>query len=298
MGTLRITDAYDSKTGVAKGSAKTARRKDILGKTILVLVLLIAGLIFLYPFVWMISTSVKDNVEVYTRPLALIPQDFKPENYQNAFTLVPFGRFYLNTIIMTVGRAVGQLLLAAMAGYAFARLRFPGKDFLFIMVLGVMMVPSMVTFIPRFILIMKLGWLDTFYGLIIPGLADAFGIFLLRQFFLTLPQDFIDASVMDGCNPFQTFLKIALPLSKSALAAYGFLVVLWTWNDFLWPLIVATRTNMLTISLGIQLFQNQYSKDIPAMLAAACIATLPMMIVFLFAQRFIVEGITMSGLKF
>jgi multiple sugar transport system permease protein len=155
----------------------------------------------------------------------------------------------------------------------------------------------MVTFIPRFILILKLGWLDTFYGLIIPGLADAFGIFLLRQFFLTLPQDYIDESVMDGCNPFQTFLKVALPLSKSALAAYGFLVILWTWNDFLWPLIVATRTNMLTISLGIQLFQNQYSQDIPAMMAAACISTLPMMIVFLFAQRYIVQGITMSGLK-
>ena len=136
----------------------------------------------------MISTSLKDNVEVYTRPLALIPQIFKPANYQRAFTLVPFGRFYLNTIIMTLGRVCGQVLLAAMAAYSFARLKFPGKNFLFIMVLGVMMVPSMVSFIPRFIMMMKLGWLDTYWGLIIPGLGDAFGVFLLRQFFLTIPQ--------------------------------------------------------------------------------------------------------------
>ena len=198
---------------------------------------------------------------------------------------------------MTGGRVFGQIVLAAMAAYSFARLKFPGKDFLFVMVLGVMMVPSMVSFIPRFFMMLKLGWLDSFWGLIIPGLGDAFGVFLLRQFFLTLPQDLIDASVMDGCNPFQTFLKVALPLSRAALAAYGFLVVLWTWNDFLWPLIVVSQTKMLTISLGIQLFQNQYSQDIPAMMAAASISILPMTILFIFAQRFIIEGITMSGLK-
>jgi len=287
----------DRKSVVLENITRTAKKKDDWRKILLTMVLLIGGLLFLYPFVWMISTSLKDNVEVYTRPLALIPQTFKPENYERAFTLVPFGRFYLNTIIMTGGRVFGQIVLAAMAAYSFARLKFPGKDFLFIMVLGVMMVPSMVSFIPRFFMMLKLGWLDSFWGLIIPGLGDAFGVFLLRQFFLTLPQDLIDASVMDGCNPFQTFLKVALPLSRAALAAYGFLVVLWTWNDFLWPLIVVSQTKMLTISLGIQLFQNQYSQDIPAMMAAASISILPMTILFIFAQRFIIEGITMSGLK-
>jgi len=298
MGILRMNQAADNKTGLASNKVQSSRKKEDWKKIILILVLFVGGLLFLYPFLWMISTSLKDNVEVYTRPLALIPQIFKPANYQRAFTLVPFGRFYLNTIIMTLGRVCGQVLLAAMAAYSFARLKFPGKNFLFIMVLGVMMVPSMVSFIPRFIMMMKLGWLDTYWGLIIPGLGDAFGVFLLRQFFLTIPQDLIDASVMDGCNPFQTFLKVALPLSRAALAAYGFLVVLWTWNDFLWPLIIATRTKMLTISLGIQLFQNQYSQDIPAMMAAASISILPMTILFLFAQRYIIEGITMSGLKF
>ena len=298
MGILRMRKAADNKIGLANVKPQSARKKEDWKKILLIVVLFVGGLLFLYPFVWMISTSLKDTVEVYTRPLALIPLIFKPANYQRAFTLVPFARFYINTIIMTLGRVVGQVLLAAMAAYSFARLKFPGKNFLFVLVLGVMMVPSMVTFVPRFIMMLKIGWLDTYWGLIIPGLGDAFGVFLLRQFFMTIPQDLIDASVMDGCNPFQSFYKVALPLSRAALAAYAFLVVLWTWNDFLWPLIVVSRTDMLTISLGIQLYQNQYSQDIPAMMAAASISILPMTILFIFAQRFIIEGITMSGLKY
>jgi multiple sugar transport system permease protein len=298
MGILRMRKAADNKTGLVNVKTQSARKKEDWKKILLIVVLFIGGLVFLYPFVWMISTSLKDTVEVYTRPLALIPLIFKPANYQRAFTLVPFARFYINTIIMTLGRVVGQVLLAAMAAYSFARLKFPGKNFLFVLVLGVMMVPSMVTFVPRFIMMLKIGWLDTYWGLIIPGLGDAFGVFLLRQFFMTIPQDLIDASVIDGCNPFQSFYKVALPLSRAALAAYAFLVVLWTWNDFLWPLIVVSRTDMLTISLGIQLYQNQYSQDIPAMMAAASISILPMTILFIFAQRFIIEGITMSGLKY
>jgi multiple sugar transport system permease protein len=298
MGILRMRKAADNKTGLVNVKTQSARKKEDWKKILLIVVLFVGGLLFLYPFVWMISTSLKDTVEVYTRPLALIPLIFKPANYQRAFTLVPFARFYLNTIIMTLGRVVGQVLLAAMAAYSFARLKFPGKNFLFVLILGVMMVPSMVTFVPRFIMMLKIGWLDTYWGLIIPGLGDAFGVFLLRQFFMTIPQDLIDASVMDGCNPFQSFYKVALPLSRAALAAYAFLVVLWTWNDFLWPLIVVSRTDMLTISLGIQLYQNQYSQDIPAMMAAASISILPMTILFIFAQRFIIEGITMSGLKY
>lgn len=275
----------------------TKKNRITWWKVILVVILFIVGLLFLYPFVWMLSTSLKDNIEVYTRPLALVPQELKFENYRSAFELVPFARFYLNSIIMTLGRVGGQIILAAMTAYAFARLKFPGRNILFLLVLAVMMVPSMVTFLPKFLLIMKIGWLDTYWGLIVPGFADAFGVFLLRQFFLTIPQDFLDAAEMDGCNPFQTFIKVALPLSKSALAAYGFLVVLWTWNDFLWPLIVVNTTKMLTLPLGIQLFTGQYSKNIPVMMAAASITILPMLILFLFAQRYIIEGITMSGLK-
>jgi multiple sugar transport system permease protein len=298
MGSLRLGQ---SQPGARRGQSYAATslgRSSLSGSQLLLLgVLIIGSVLFLYPFVWMVSTSVKDNIEVYSRPLALIPAEWRFDNYVTAFTLVPFGRFYLNTIIMTLGRVFGQLFLASMAAYAFARIAFPGRNTLFVLVLAVMMMPSMVTMIPRFILIMNLGWLDTFYGLIVPGLADAFGVFLLRQYFLTLPQELTDAAAMDGCNPFQTFVKVALPLSRPILAAYGFLVVLWTWNDFLWPLVVVTSTEMHTISLGIQLFQNQYTKNVAVMMAAASISILPMMVLFLFAQRYIIEGIAKSGLK-
>lgn len=280
MGTLRI-------------NRPIRKRQNIL----LHLVLILVGIFFIIPFIWMASTSLKDNIEVYTRPLALIPEKLRFDNYQQAFELVPFGRFYLNTVIVTIGRVGGQLILASMAGYAFARLKFPGRNFLFVLVLTIMMVPYMVTIIPRFMILLKLDWLDTYWGLIIPGIADAFGVFLLRQFFLTFPQDLIDASVMDGCNPLQTFLRVAFPLARSTLAAYAFLVIMWSWNDFLWPLIVVSSTKMLTISLGIQLFQNQYTKNLAVMMAAATISIFPIMIVFVLAQKYIIEGITMSGLK-
>lgn len=298
MGSLRIDKAPEYATprkNYAAASLWPAQRRG--SNFLLMAVLLVGSVLFLYPFVWMISTSVKDNIEVYSAPLALIPQKWRFDNYITAFTLVPFGRFYLNTIIMTLGRVVGQLFLASMAAYAFARIAFPGRNALFVLVLAVMMMPSMVTMIPRFILIMNLGWLDTFYGLIIPGIADAFGVFLLRQFFLTLPQELLDAAQIDGCNPLQSFVRIALPLSRPVLAAYGFLVILWTWNDFLWPLVVVTSTEMHTLSVGIQLFQNQYSKNVAVMMAAASISILPMMALFVLTQRFIVEGIAKSGLK-
>jgi multiple sugar transport system permease protein len=261
------------------------------------LVLVLVGIIFIIPFIWMASTSLKDNIEVYTRPLAIIPEKLRFDNYQQAFELVPFGRFYINTIILTTGRVIGQVILASLAGYSFARLRFPGRNFLFVLVLGIMMVPYMVTIIPRFMILLRLNWLDTYWGLIIPGLADAFGVFLLRQFYLSFPQDLIDAAEMDGCNPLQTFMRVAFPLARPTLAAYAFLVIMWSWNDFLWPLIVVSSTKMLTISLGIQLFQNQYTKNLAVMMAAATISIFPIMVVFILAQKYIIEGITMSGLK-
>ncbi|HMN29480.1 MAG TPA: carbohydrate ABC transporter permease [Caldilineaceae bacterium] len=297
MGSLRIDEVKGYTPVGSHGLVTASRRRTGSGPIFLTLALAVGGLLFLYPFLWMLATSLKPEIEVYSAPLSLLPGEWKWSNYREAFELVPFGRFYLNTVIMTICRVIGQMALASMAAYAFARLRFPGRSALFVLVLAVMMVPSIVTMIPRFILLMTLGWLDTFYGLIIPGLADAFGIFLLRQFFLTLPQELLDAAAMDGCNPFQSFWRIALPLARPALAAYGFLVILWTWNDFLWPLVVVTSTDMMTISLGIQLFQNQYSKNITLMMAAASISILPMMVLFLLAQRYIIQGITMSGLK-
>lgn len=261
------------------------------------LVLIGVGVLSLIPFVWMVSTSLKGSMEVLSVTPTFIPKAWRWENYKEAFEQVPFGRFYLNTIVVTLARVTGQLIFAAMGGYAFARLRFPGRNLLFMAMLAVMMVPGQVTLVPNYVLLKELHWLDSFKGLIIPSMFSAFGTFLMRQYFMSLPQDLIDASVVDGCNPLQTFWYVALPLARSTLVAFGVLVTLWSWNDFLWPLIITSSTDMQMLSVGIAYFQGQFVSNFAVMMAAATLATLPLIVIFLFAQRFLIEGIAMTGLK-
>jgi len=261
------------------------------------LVLIGVGVLSLIPFVWMVSTSLKGAMEVLSITPSFIPQEWRWENYKEAFEQVPFGRFYLNTLFVTFVRVAGQIIFAAMGGYAFARLHFPGRNFLFMAVLAVMMVPGQVTLVPNYILLKELHWLDSYQGLIIPSMFSAFGTFLMRQYFMSLPQDLIDASVVDGCNPLQTFWHVALPLARSTLVAFGLLVTLWSWSDFLWPLIITSSTDMQMLSVGIAYFQGQFVSNFAVMMAAATLATLPLIVIFLFAQRFLIEGIAMTGLK-
>lgn len=269
----------------------------MIGRLLLHAVLVLTGILALIPFVWMVSTSLKGPMEVLSATPTFIPEAWRWENYQEAFEQVPFARFYLNTAFVTLVRVSGQLLFAAMGGYAFARLRFPGRNIFFFAVLAVMMVPGQITLVPNYVLLKELHWLDSYKGLIIPSMFSAFGTFLLRQYFLSLPQDLLDASVVDGCNPFQTFVLIALPLARSTLVAFGVLVTLWSWNDFLWPLIITSSTDMQMLSVGIAYFQGQFITNFAVMMAAATLSTLPLIIIFLFAQRFLIEGIAMTGLK-
>lgn len=272
-------------------------KKIRFNRVILHIVLIIGSIISVFPFIWMITTAFKGQSEVFSTKLVILPTEWKFDNFVDAITTIPFGRFYLNTIIITVARVVGQLIIASMAGYGFARLRFPGRDVLFWAIMAAMMVPFQVTLVPDYILLRTLGWLDTYTGLIIPSLVSSFGIFLLRQFFLTLPQDLEDAAIVDGCNPFQTFWHVSLPLAKPILGSFGFLVALWSWNDFIWPLIVTRSTEMQTLSVALSLLQGQYVSNFGVLMAAATMTILPMIILFIFAQRYVIEGITMSGLK-
>jgi multiple sugar transport system permease protein len=245
----------------------------------------------------MITTSLKGSTEVLSATPSLLPDEWHWSNYPEAFELVPFARFYFNTIVVTFVRVIGQVIFASMAAFAFARLRFPGRDIIFLAFLITMMVPSQVTLIPNYVLLKQLSWLDSYQGLIIPSMFSAFGTFLLRQYFLTIPKDLEDAAIIDGCNPFQIYIHVFVPLSRAALIAFGVLVTLWSWNDFLWPLIITSSNDMQMLSVGIAYFQNQYVRNYAVMMAAATIATLPMLGVFLLAQRYLIEGITMSGLK-
>lgn len=264
------------------------------------------AVIFMFPFVWSLLTSLKTMPELF-RPMPsgsvqevidyMIPQFWRWANYQQVFDTVPFERFYLNTIIVTVARTVGGVFIAALAGFAFSQLRFKGREIIFFILLAGMMVPDQVLIVPRYILMREFGWLDTYQGLIVPLLFSAFGAFLLRQFFLGIPRDFYEAAAIEGANPFRIFWDIYVPLARPALSAFGFLTFLWSWNEFLWALTITSSTDMRVMSVGIALFQGQYNTNTAVMLAAANLATLPLIILFIFFQKQLVEGIALTGVK-
>jgi multiple sugar transport system permease protein len=259
--------------------------------------LLTIGIIFLLPFVWSISTSLKPLKDLFSVTPNLIPSEIRWQNYQDVLDKVPFLRFYANTIIVTVARVIGQVFLASMAAFAFSRLRFPGRDALFFLLLAGLMVPDQVLIIPNYALMRQVGWLDSYQGLIVPLLFSAFGTFLIRQYLLSIPADYQEAATIEGANPFQIYWQIYLPLARPALAAFAFLVTLYSWNEFLWALIMTSDTEMRVLSVGIALFQGQYFSNNAFLLAAANMATIPVLILFLVFQRQLVEGITLSGLK-
>ncbi|MDP9471548.1 MAG: carbohydrate ABC transporter permease [Chloroflexota bacterium] len=260
-------------------------------------ILIATGILFVLPFAWSIGTSLKPLRDLFQVTPSLFPSEARWQNYRDVLDAVPFERFYWNTIIVTLARVVGQVFLASLAAFAFARLRFPGRDLLFFLLLSALMVPEQVIIIPRYILLRELGWLDSYQGLIIPLLFSAFGTFLLRQFFLSIPNDYQEAATLEGANPFQIYWQIFLPLARPALVAFAFLVLQWSWNEFLWALIVTNRTEMQVLSVGIALFQGEQFTNTAVMLAAANMATIPVLILFFFFQRQLIEGISLSGLK-
>lgn len=264
---------------------------------VIILVLIGIALTMLVPFLWMLSTSLMDELEVYQFPPRFIPSLWKWNNFAEAMTLQPFGRFFLNSLIVAIASVIGQLTFCSMAAYAFARLQFRGREKIFILYLGTMMIPAIVTIIPAFLIITSFGWMNTYWALFTPTLSSVWGIFLLRQFFLTIPKEFEDAARVDGASELTIFLRVILPLSKPALATLTIFAFMGSWKDFLWPLIVTNRTDMRTVEVGIAAFSNLYTTDWPHQMAAAVVVMLPIVLVFLFAQKYFVRGITMSGIK-
>ncbi|MFC5648773.1 carbohydrate ABC transporter permease [Paenibacillus solisilvae] len=249
------------------------------------------------PFLWMISTSVKSFAESMQVPPVWFPVKLHIENYANVMDKVNFGRYYLNTFLMTTGRTAGQLVLCSLAAYAFACMRFPGKSVIFVIMLSVLMIPSQVIMIPSFVIMRNLNWLDSFYVLIIPGIFSAFGTFLLRQFFMGLPRELEEAAKIDGCSYFGIYSRVYLPLSTSALVSLAIFTILNSWNDLQWPLIMTSQDEMRVLSIGISTFQGQHATDYPLLMAAAVMATIPIILIFIFFQRYFIEGIAMSGIK-
>lgn len=261
------------------------------------LVLILGAVIMVTPFLWMISTSLKTLSESMKVPPNLIPSELHFDNYRKVLDAMDFMRYYLNTILMTAGRTIGQLILCSLAAYGFARLRFPGKELIFLGILSVLMVPSQVVMIPSFVFMRELGWINTFYALIVPGVFSAFGTFLMRQFFMTLPKDLDEAAKIDGCTVFGIYWRIYLPLSKAALVSLAIFTMLASWNDLLWPLIMTSSENMRVLTIGISSFQGQHGTEYPLLMAGALMSTLPMILLFIFFQRYFIEGLALSGIK-
>ncbi len=274
-------------------TARTRRAGATLGYGLI----LALGVTMLLPFLWMVSTSLMSEFEVYQFPPRLLPARPVWSNYPNALTAAPFGRFFLNSAIMSFAIVLGHLLTASTAGYAFARLRFPGRDKVFILFLANLMVPVIVLLIPRFLLVNAMGWVDTYAGLIVTELVGVWGIFLMRQYFLSIPRDLEDAARIDGASEWQVFWKIALPLSKPALATVALFSFVETWKSFLWPLIVTRSMSMRPVEVGIAAFHGIYFANWPFQMAAAVTAVVPIFILFLFTQRYFVQGIQLAGLK-
>ncbi|HPH11553.1 MAG TPA: carbohydrate ABC transporter permease [Thermotogota bacterium] len=249
----------------------------------------------LLPYILMISLSFMAEFEMYQMPPRFIPTIMRWSNYIEMWQAQPWGRYIFNTLFATVAVLIGQLLLVAMGGYALARMKFPGRDFMFKLFIVFMMLPGVVTLIPGFIILHSLGWVDTFMALIVPSLGNIWGLFLMRQYMLSLPSSLEDAGRIDGANRWQIFWKLILPLCKPVLATVGTFTFLSMWRSFFWPLIVTRSKEMRVIEVGVAMFSSQYITNIPAQLAAATLSSIPMILVYLFAQKWIVQGIKMTA---
>jgi multiple sugar transport system permease protein len=259
--------------------------------------LIVGAVVMLLPFVWMVSASLKPQADIFRYPNELLPREPTLAAYGAVWERIPFARFFLNSVVFAGGVTVISLFLDSLAAYALARLQFRGREVFFWVVLIVLMVPFQITLIPLFLTVFGLGWLDTFPGLIVPRATNAFGIFMLRQFFLSLPRDFDDAARIDGASEFRIYWQIALPLSLPALATLGVFHYMYNWNDLLWPLIITTTTEMRTLPAGLTLFMGSHVIEHAVLMAGATISLIPLAVAFLLAQRYFVRGVVMSGLK-
>lgn len=272
-----------------------------IGRTILYAVIAAGALVFALPFIWMVSTSVKPGPEVYLIPPKWIPSTFEWQNFVEPWQNLPFGTFYQNTLIVTVTSIVGTLISSSMAAFAFARLRFRGRNLLFLLVLSTLILPQQVTLVPLYILFTQLGMVNTLWPLILPyffsALGGAFNIFLLRQFMMTIPLELDDAARLDGCNWFDIYRRIIIPLSAPALGVVAIFAFRYHWTEYFHPLIYLNTREMFTVSLGLQLLNSRYVTQVQQTMAMTLISVIPLLIVFFVAQGKFIQGITVTGVK-
>ncbi len=274
-------------------------KRKIFNKAFIYFLLLLFTAFFIIPFLWILSTSLKSESEVFSLPIKWIPDIFHFENYAEVFKKMPFLVYLKNSVFITAVTIIGTVLSSSLVAYAFGCLKWPGRDFLFMFILATMMLPLQVTMIPLFVLFKEIGWLNTFKPLTIPAFlgGGAFNIFLLRQFFLTIPKDLLDSARIDGCSELRIYWNIVLPLAKPALATVAILTFMFSWNDFLGPLIYLSDKMKNTLALGLGMFVGQYTTEWTLLMAASMLMMIPMILIFFFFQKYFIQGFTMSGLK-
>lgn len=272
------------------------RARSVTGRVVSQVLILVAAVITLIPFIWMVSTALKPSSEVFSNPPSLIGSSIEWANFATAWNYLPFGRFMLNGLLVAGIGTILVVVTSAMAAYAFSRLRWKGRDGTFLLYLGTLMIPQEVLIVPMFILMRELGWVNSYQALIVPWAFTAFGTFLLRQFFLTLPDELEEAARIDGANRWTSFTRIILPLSKPALGTLAVFTFIGYWNSFLWPLLIVSDVNMATVPLGLNMFLGQTGNQWNLLMAASTISVLPSAIIVILLQKYLVNGIALSGM--
>lgn len=276
------------------GSMKNSKRIS----TVFVYAALILGsATMIFPFLWMVLTSFKTQAESMAIPPQILPAQWNFDNFAKALASLPFGNLYLNTGLMILFRVLCAVVFSSMAGYAFAKLNFKGKNLLFTIVLVQMMLPSQIFIIPQYQMLAKIGLTDSIFALVFPGLVSAFGTFFLRQAYMGIPDEIAEAAYLDGCTRWQTFTKVMLPLTGSSVAALAIFTAVFAYSDLMWPLICNTDLNMMTLSAGLSTLNGQYTTNFPVLMSGSLLAMIPMVVLYLIFQKQFIEGIAMTGGK-
>lgn len=277
-----------------------ARLRRRIHNLILFSVGLLIALIFFFPVYFMVSSSFKAEHEVFATPLHWLPHEFQGlRQYERAFSEMPLARWYFNSLFIAGVQTVATIFFGALAGYGFAKFAFPGRNLLFLLILSIMTVPFQILLIPMFVLIRQLGWQDSYQGLIMPGLISAFGVFMMRQFAYNLPDELLDAARIDGAGEFNIFRRIVLPMLAPASASLAIITFLFSWNNFLWPLVVVQDQDLITLPVGLNFFTQSLSAEPlwAVAMAVSTMATFPVILLFIFFQRYFIEGMMVSGIK-
>ena len=276
---------------------KSLKRSYAVSKFFTYFFLILGAVIMIFPFAWMILTSSKTVPESMKIPPAIFPEHIMLDNFQDAIASLPFGNLYWNTILMVFFRVVCAVLFSSMAGYAFAKLKFRGKGLLFGIVLIQMSLPSQIFIIPQYQMVARMGMANTIFALVFPGLVSAFGVFFLRQTYMSIPDEIGEAAYLDGCNQWQTFYKVMFPLTGTSVAALTIFTAVFAYGDLMWPLVVNSDLKMMTLSSGLSTLRGQFTTNLPVLMAGSLLAMLPMVVLYLIFQRQFIEGIATTGGK-